>query len=89
MLKMQNIVSSISLIILTVLSVTCATQEKPRTSGPYYFEGFAHYKIPFQPIKELTPSEAKSRDAYYIAYYSNDGKIISFRQFYSEVQHLG
>jgi hypothetical protein len=75
------IFTAISLTILPIISMTCSAQEKQRTGGPYYFESFANYKIPFQPIRELTPTEARSHDVYYIAYYNNEGKIISFTKY--------
>jgi hypothetical protein len=42
-------------------------QTKYHPGGPYYYGGFANYKIPFQPIEELTLAEAKLRESYYEA----------------------
>ena len=50
--------------------------------GPYYFEGFVHYKIPFCPIKRLTEKEAKARVAYFEAYFNSEGMLVVFRKYY-------
>ena len=75
------IFTMISLTFLPFISTACMAQETRHTGGPYYFESFANYKIPFWPIKKLSEDEAKTRDAYYIAYYDKDGKIVSFTKY--------
>ena len=79
--KLQMLFTLISLTFLPFACTACIAQEKRHIGGPYYFESFANYKIPFQPIKELSKDEAKTRDAYYIAYYNEDGKIVSFSKY--------
>jgi antitoxin component YwqK of YwqJK toxin-antitoxin module len=60
---------------------SCNPQERYRPGGPYYYGGFANYKIPFQPIEELTLDETKLRESYYVAYFDNSGKIVSFTKY--------
>jgi hypothetical protein len=72
----------IALISFTLLPfIACIGQEKKYIGGPYYFESFANYKIPFRPTNELTPDAARTHDAYYIAYFNSDGKIVSFTKY--------
>jgi hypothetical protein len=49
--------------------------------GPRYYGSFATYHIPFRPIEPLTQAEAKSWEAYYVAYFNTDGKILSFAKY--------
>jgi len=80
MLKTQMILV-ILFSILSIIIISCDNEDQQRSGGPYYFESFVNYKIPFQPIKELASDEAKSRNSYYVAYYDNDGRIISFTKY--------
>lgn len=56
-------------------------QGKYHPGGPYYYESFADYDIPFRPLGEIILEKAKSRDSYYIAYFNDDGNIISFEKY--------
>ncbi len=37
--------------------------------------------MPPQPLKEISPEEAKLRESYYVAYFDDKGKIISFTKY--------
>jgi hypothetical protein len=79
---MQKARMAIALIGFTLLPfIACIGQDKKYIGGPYYFESFSNYVIPFRPTKEVTPDAAKAHDAYYIGYYNNDGKIVSFAKY--------
>jgi len=67
--------------LLAVIFSSCAQQEKFRPGGPYYFEGWTTYQIPFHPEKEITPDKAKLLRAYYIAYFNEDKKLTSFTKY--------
>lgn len=80
-LKTQLIWGTMCFSILFLMAASCKAEGKYRAGGPYYYESFANYEIPFRPIGELTSEEAKVRDSYYIAYFDNDGKIVSFTKY--------
>lgn len=81
MKKIRIIFIMLSLTFLLFVSASCIAQEKYHPGGPYYYGDFATYKIPFRPIEELTPSEAKTRDVYYLAYFNDGGEILSFTKY--------
>lgn len=64
-----------------VMSVACNNKAKHPPGGPYYFQGWDGYHIPFRPVKEITANQAKALKAYYVAYFDSDGKIISFTKY--------
>ena len=67
--------------IFFIAFTSCKAQEHFRPGGPYYYESFANYEIPFRPIGELSADEAKLRDAYYVAYFNNNSKIVTFTKY--------
>mgnify|MGYP001595550878 FL=1 len=71
----------ISFCIFLITVTSCNAQEKFHSGGPYYYESFATYKLPPHPVGELNPEEAKKRDSYYIAYFDDNGKIVSFSKY--------
>jgi hypothetical protein len=69
----------VSLLIVTV-SNSCRT-EKKYTGGPYYFSGWRDYKIPFEPIGEISLEKAKESTSYYEAYFDGNGNISIFKKY--------
>jgi hypothetical protein len=56
----------------------CNTQGRYHPGGPYYYLGWKAYFDPAEPIDEVSLEQAKTHDAYYVAYFGSDGKIVSF-----------
>lgn len=81
MQRIQIILGVLSFGIASLMISSCHAQEKYHSGGPFYYESFSGYEIPFRPVGELTPDNAKSRDSYYIAHFNSEGKIISFEKF--------
>ncbi len=81
MSNIETVINAVTISLLLVLSTSCNAQEKKHQGGPYYYESFANYEIPFRPIGELTSEQAKSRDSYYIAYFNDNGAIVSFEKY--------
>jgi hypothetical protein len=63
----------------------CAKSEHA-PGGPYYFESFASYKVPFRPVGEISASDAKSQEpngnAFYAAWFNEHGQIIRVEKRY-------
>lgn len=89
MQKIQMILGALSFSIVSLMVSSCHAQDKYHPGGPYYYESFSGYDIPFRPVGELTPEKAKSRETYYIAYFNNDGKIISFEKYLNGKKEFG
>jgi len=51
------------------------------TGGPYYYEDFKKYKIPFEPRNQLTEEEAKKRISYAIVYFNKLGKVNTYTKY--------
>jgi hypothetical protein len=80
MQRIQIILGVLSFGIASLMISSCHAQDKYHSGGPFYYESFSGYDIPFRPVGELTPENAKSRDSYYIAHFNSDGKIVSFEK---------
>lgn len=65
------------------LLISCYAEETHLPGIPYYYGSFSGYQIPFKPSKPLTEEEAKKRDAYYVAYYDDQERIVSFTKYLS------
>lgn len=75
------------LISLSVLSAGC--RESPpeyRPGGPYYYKSWINYHLPYQPAGEISLSEAQALErkgyAYCIAFFDEQGRILSFEKTY-------
>jgi Family of unknown function (DUF6156) len=76
----QMVLGVLSLSIVSLMVQSCHAQGEYHPGGPYYYESFSGYNIPFRPIGEITIEKAKNLDSYYIAYFNDKGKIISFEK---------
>lgn len=63
------------------ISASCRAAEKHLPGVPYYYAEFSGYHIPPHPSKPLTSEEAVKRDAYYIAYYDERERLLSFTKY--------
>jgi hypothetical protein len=70
------------LFILIAALMNCNHSPKYHSGGPYYYSTFADYHIPFKPIDELTENKAKNRKVYYMAYFDDKGKIVTFTKYF-------
>lgn len=68
---------------LLLTSLSCNAEEKHLPGMPYYYESFSHYKFPYKPTRPIAYEEAIKRKAYYIAYYDDKNKLISFTKYLS------
>lgn len=66
--------------LIVTLSNSCRV-EKRYTGGPYYFSGWRDYKIPFEPISEISLEKAKESTSYYEAYFDENGNITIFKKY--------
>jgi antitoxin component YwqK of YwqJK toxin-antitoxin module len=73
------------IIFWTVKVMTCEHSHK-KTGGPYYYKSWVSYKLPYQPMDEITAKKAKSLTAYYIAFYDEQGRILSFTKYLKGVR---
>ncbi len=72
------------LLICVSLIISC-NQKSKKVGGPYYYESFASYQVPFKPIREISLASAKSREkeyAYIEAYFDTNGSIVKFTKYY-------
>jgi hypothetical protein len=69
------------LLALSMILLSCNSQNEYKSGNLIYFESFANYEIPFRPIGELTEEDAKSRKSYYTATFNDGGKILSFSKY--------
>lgn len=82
MLRLEISLQLIGIFVLWLLCSSCSAEARYHPGGPYYYGSFADYKIPFQPIEELTQEKAKLRESYYVAYFDGDGRIVSFTKYF-------
>ncbi|MBI5634315.1 MAG: hypothetical protein HZA15_12655 [Nitrospirae bacterium] len=68
----------VTIFLISLLSVTCQKHEKVYKGGPYFFDLFVGYGKPFVPAKELSYAQSQNMDAYFMAYYDEQGRIIAF-----------
>lgn len=73
-------IAALMLNIVSLLTLSCHQQIKYHPGGPYYYESFANYEIPFHPVDEITIEKAEKLNSYYIAYFNDEGRIISFEK---------
>jgi hypothetical protein len=59
---------------------------KYHPGGPYYYGDFALYAVPYSPKEELSKEQAVERVVYFIAYFDNKGRIISFTKCVNGIQ---
>ncbi len=81
---MQIIHTILSAFIWALFLLIVSSCDAPRThphGGPYYYGNFSDYSVPPRPTDELSAEKAKARDAYYVAYFDDSGKIISFEKY--------
>jgi hypothetical protein len=71
----------ILIIIAIIAGVNMFCKAKNPSGGPYYFKSWESYQIPFKPIGMIPLEEAKKLDAYYEAYFDNNGKVLSFAKY--------
>lgn len=65
-----------------LFSISCYAEEKHSPGVPYYYASFADYYMPPKPIEKLTLDQAKKRDfSYYVAYYDDQNRIVSFAKY--------
>jgi len=64
------------------LPTSCIAEEKYLPGGPYYYAEFSGYNMPPHPLKKLIQEEALKRDVYYIAYFDERERLISFTKYY-------
>jgi hypothetical protein len=81
MSRSQMILHLITIAFISLQCATCASQPSSRSGGPYYYGTFANYKVPFQPLEELSYEEAKLRESYYVAYFDSNSRIIGFSKY--------
>ena len=73
------ILGAIAGLFLAVSSQRSAKQYP--TFGLHYYGSFVNYRIPFQPKEPLTANQAKLRNAYYVAFFDENGKIVLFTKY--------
>ena len=88
MLRRRILIISGAMLVLGVVLLVMHKMDNPsikngtnRFGGPYFYESFSTYHIPFRPVNEISQSEAVSRPAYCVAYFDNSGKIVSFEKY--------
>lgn len=75
-------VSAALLAVFTLLvPVSFSTTNNLLSGGPYYYESWEGYGVPFKPRGSLRFDEAKKLVSYYEAYYDATGKIVSFTKY--------
>lgn len=77
---MRKIASVIILSIILGSTLNCKMEKKVYKGGPYYFSSWKNYKIPFEPVGEISIEEASKLDCYYEAYFDKTGKLIFFKK---------
>ncbi len=73
----QTILSAFLSALFLLLVSSCDAPRAHPHGGPYYYGNFSDYSVPPRPTDELTAEKAKTRDAYYVAYFDDNGKIVS------------
>ena len=81
MLKISTVTAMLVTVVL-LLSLSCIAKEKHIPGEPYYYAGFSGYHIPPRPSEKITREEALKRDAYYIAYFDEQERLILFTKYY-------
>jgi hypothetical protein len=70
----------IILVSIAGVNIFCKAKTYP-SGGPYYFKSWQSYQIPFKPVGMITLEEGKKLDAYYEAFFDDDGKTLSFAKY--------
>jgi len=62
--------------IVVVMMLSCSSDRRHKPGGPYYFEDFAGYHIPFRLCDEISADDIHGRRTYYEAFFDEDGRLI-------------
>jgi len=68
-------------IVFLLLPTSCNAQVKHNPGMPYYYGSFSGYYRPYRPSEPLTFEDAIKRHSYYVAYYDEQEKVISFTKY--------
>ncbi|MBI1921544.1 MAG: hypothetical protein HYS23_10765 [Geobacter sp.] len=76
----------LSIIMLTfalfmIITLSCHSEPTYQPGGPYYYSEIAGVNYPFKPIKQISLSEAQSKDLYYIAYFDDKSRITKIEKY--------
>ena len=59
-----------------LLFAGCAAVAPHAPGGPYYFRSYAPQERPFHGLDELPETEARALDAYCVAWFNSEGRIL-------------
>jgi len=78
--SLKSVSKTFSVLVLLIFLAIGFSCKKPevKVGGPYYYESFSNYEIPFKPIKETSLERAKKLTAYYEAHFNEQGSIKKF-----------
>lgn len=76
-----RIIFCITGILIIGLIQACNGTPNYPTGGPYYYGSFAGYSYVLRPVEKITLEETKKRDAYYVVYFSDNNKVISYTKY--------
>ena len=81
MLKKIAMVLCFSGSIVLFMHISCYSQERHDPGTPYYYGTWTGYHIPLKPSHPLTYEAAMKRTAYYVGYYDDQGRLVSFTEY--------